>query len=126
MTRDDNHTPGPWHIAGGLSGSSSSIEIYSALELWVGSAQGCHDTTADCGCVKKAPGFPTDEEAVANACLIKEAPMLLEALRTILTMIPPEGFVIPDGSNRLANVAAVASHAIGLATDKLIREVEKK
>lgn len=125
MTRDDKHTSGPWHIEAGLTEHSCSIYIYSASDLWVADAQGCHHKKLSCGHTEHVPGFPTDEEAVANACLIKEAPMLLEALRTILTMIPPEGFVIPDGSNRLANVASVASHAIGLATDQLIQEVEK-
>ncbi len=40
---------------------------------------------------------------------------LLETLATIITMAPPADFVVPRGSNRASNMAAVAAHAIRLA-----------
>ena len=116
MTRDDKHTAGPWHVESGLSEHSSSLDIYSASNLWVGDVQGCHSKTLPCGCKQHVEGFPTDEEAVANACLIKEAPMMLEALRWIADGGDLASFALRD----------IARQAIGLATDQLIREVEKK
>lgn len=84
MTRDDKHTPGPWKVTGVLSKHCASVDIHSESNLWVADAKGCHDIIESCGCRRKVSGFPTDEEAYANARLIAAAPYLLEALGEVL------------------------------------------
>lgn len=74
------HTPGEWKITAGLSEHCKSIHV-GVGGIWVASVMGSHDKTLSCGCVEKVPGFPANEEAVANARLIAAAPDLLEALK---------------------------------------------
>lgn len=76
-----HHTP--WKIRSGLSEHSSSIEIEDSRGKWVADAKGAH-RLCECKGFTVSPGFPTDEEAEANALLIMEAPMLLEALEELI------------------------------------------
>ena len=93
------HTPGPWEVAD----HGRFISIVTPNRALLASI--------------RLGGFVSDCEAKANARLIAAAPQLLATLETIITMIP-EGFVMPEGSNRLSNVAATAAHAISLATEE--------
>lgn len=83
-----HHTP--WKIRSGLSEHSSSIWIEDSRRKWVADVKGCHDLTSSCGHVEKVAGFPTDEEAEANALLIIAAPDLLEALEYIAILTGPD------------------------------------
>ena len=71
-----NHTKGPWVIAGGLSESSSSIDIRGD-GVWICGVNGDHFTPGErpSACAT----FPGNDEAVVNAILIAAAPDLLEA-----------------------------------------------
>ena len=105
MTRDDKHTPGPWKVTGELSKHCASVDIHSESGLWVSDAKGCHDIIKKCGCRRKVNGFPTDEEAVANARLIAAAPELLEALEAIVPLHP--------SSNHFKRYRQVINRVIG-------------
>ncbi len=108
MTSDDKHTSGPWKVTGELSKHCASVDIHSESNLWVADAKGCHDIIEKCGCRRKVNGFPTDEEAYANARLIAAAPELLRLTKQLLIdAVDPDRFPVGE-------------------LEQLIREVEKK
>lgn len=106
------YTPGPWKVTGELSKHSASVDIHSESKLWVADAKGCHDIIERCGCRRVVSGFPTDEEAVANARLIAAAPELLEALGEILDCIESDA----KDLDTFVSIGDIAVRAINRAT----------
>jgi hypothetical protein len=92
-----NHTPGPYIIAHGITEHSASIDIRKILPsvtrdgckewVWIASVHGDHSKTSKTG---RNEGFPTNQEAEANARLLAAAPDLLEAAQIVLDTYPTE------------------------------------
>lgn len=107
-----HHTP--WKIRSGLSEHSSSIEIEDSRGKWVADAKGAH-RLCECKGFTVSPGFPTDEEAEANALLIIAAPELLEAAQELLSW--PSMSYAGGKSRDVAKAIAKLQEAIKSATE---------
>ena len=77
------HTPGPWETRGTLPGKSGAAIDIHGDGVWVGSANGNHNTKGS----RPTAGFPGNDEGNANARLMAAAPELLVALKKALYCI---------------------------------------
>ncbi len=69
-----NITAGTWRVKGKITKSCASISIES-VGIWIGDAHGGHN-----GLGPPADGFPSNDEAVANARLMVTAPAAIDIL----------------------------------------------
>lgn len=101
------HTPGPWEID-----KRCETSVFAELDGRRGicSTGGYSTNTID-------PEVLNDENN-ANARLIAAAPDLLEALGTILMMIPAVTYGTVEDANLLSNIEDVARQAIARAEAK--------
>ena len=97
------HTPGPWKLD----------ERMGVCTYVTGGHDGRRGICSTGGySTNSVDPVVLNDENIANARLIAAAPDLLEALETILMMIPPTALVTSQDSVRLENVAKVAHEAI--------------